>query len=159
MAPVTTSRSKRPDRTISRLYNASQLRVDTWTKLKYAVESLGEKGRTRADVKRLRGEIEEALELLDPMESYFAFPGTATFRRIPALLENDDLVTLRRLVVRIVGALIGNTYRRHPVSLDTWAENAAEHHEPDPLKEAGEDGTPKTAVPRRPTSTRVPAPR
>jgi arginine decarboxylase len=144
---MTGSSSKDSERSISRLYNASQLRVDTWTKLKYAAESLARLGDDREERQRLRREVEEALDLLDPMESYFAFPGTTSFRSIRKLFDSGEYAILRRLVTRVVSALIGNTYRRHAVPLDSLEEGPHERQEGEGRKEQGEEETSRAAAP------------
>ena len=144
---MTNPAHKSSDKTISRLYNASQLRVDTWTKLKYAVESLVDHGNGRTEWQRLRREAREALDLLDPMERYFAFPGTISFKRIRRLFNSDDHITLHRLVTRVVGALIGNTYRRHAVPLGSWEEGRDERQGREPREDPGEEEEPRAAGP------------
>jgi arginine decarboxylase len=144
---MTGSSKKGSERSISRLYNASQLRVDTWTKLKYAAESLARLGDDHEEKQRLRREVEEALDLLDPMESYFAFPGTTSFRSIRKLFDSGEYAILRRLVTRVVSALIGNTYRRHAVPLDSLEEGPHERQEGEGRKEQGEEETSRAAAP------------
>ena len=98
---------------LGRYYNATQLRIDTWNKLKNITLRLVE-GRERAD------DYAKARALLDelaPFETYWAFPGLQDFRQLYHLVESRDSRTLGRAVSRIVGAMMSGTYRRKHVNL------------------------------------------
>ncbi|WNJ98863.1 ornithine decarboxylase [Thalassospiraceae bacterium LMO-JJ14] len=98
---------------LGRYYNATQLRIDTWNKLKNITLRLVE-GRERAD------DYAKARALLDelaPFETYWAFPGLQDFRQLYHLVESRDARTLGRAVSRIVGAMMSGTYRRKHVNL------------------------------------------
>ncbi len=123
---------------LGRYYNATQLRVDTWNKLKNIVLRLAE-GRERPD------DYAQARSLLDelaPFETYWAFPGHHDFRQLYYLLENRDAETLSRAVSRIVGALMSGSYRRKHVNLGL-------HGEEDYLEDEDIE-TPEERVRRRP---------
>ena len=82
--------SGKADRSLGDYYNASQLRADTWNRLKSYADRLrrAEKGSKRHG--ELRGQAAEALEILTPVESYWAFPGREAFKRLGDLLERED---------------------------------------------------------------------
>lgn len=104
---------------LGRYYNATQLRVDNWNKLKNITLRLLE-GRERSD------DYAQAKALLDelaPFETYWAFPGQQDFRQLYHLLENRDARTLGRAVSRIVGAMMSGTYRRKHVNLGLHGED------------------------------------
>ncbi len=115
---------------IAHLYNASQLRADTWSRLRHLAQALFTYQTDTAKRKSLREEIARNLKLVEPVQRYWAFPGTAAFRRLWSLLEQEDDGALHRLVVAIVRALAGNTYRRRPVSLPRADEELDEADEP-----------------------------
>jgi arginine decarboxylase len=101
---------------LSRFYNASQLRLDTWNRLKLDTARLA--GETeREEIERLRDRVVTNLSLLEPIESFWAFPGFAAFQRALGHLTRSEFVSLARLVTRIERALIGNSFRRRSVSL------------------------------------------
>ena len=97
---------------LSEYYNASQFRVDTWNRLKILTSRL-ERGRlSGTNSEPLRQETRAALDLLSPIESYWAFPGKTTFTQLRRLLDGEDYFDLARAVARIVRALMSNSYRR-----------------------------------------------
>ena len=102
---------------LSEHYNASQLRADTWSRLKSITDRLDRAARARAGTERVRQQAAETLDLLEPIESYWAFPGRHAFQQLRRLLEREDFAVLARGVARIVRALMSNSYRRKPVSL------------------------------------------
>ncbi|HSG64451.1 MAG TPA: ornithine decarboxylase, partial [Gammaproteobacteria bacterium] len=109
--------------TLSRLYNASQLRLDTWNRLKLASARLAQAPAAQ-DVERLERQIEEHFELLEPIESYWAFPGAAAFQRARRHLRRSEFGALARLVTRIERALISNSFRQRHVSLSAADDRA-----------------------------------
>ncbi len=100
-------------RSLSQYYNASLFRADTWNQLKNVCQRLAEnRGSTKAaeEARRLIAQIE-------PMESYFAFPGRHQFRLLEQLLRDQDFEHLFQLSKRIVGALMSESYRRKHLNL------------------------------------------
>ena len=104
------TRQKRRKLTFSQYYNASQLRADTWSRLKHDALHLPE-ARER-EAARLRESVAEALDLLEPIESYWVFPGRDAISGLRRLLETQDYRNLAALAGRIVRALSSDAYRR-----------------------------------------------
>ena len=102
---------------LSRYYNASQLRADTWNRLKVLAQKLAEKQARQADIQRLQKEVEQGLATLGPIESYWAFPSKQAFQHIRMLFDQGDYSRLSRLVARIGRALVSQSYRRGVISL------------------------------------------
>lgn len=100
-------------RLISQYYNASQFRADTWNRLKSIVIRLNE-GRGRENDKETAKAL---LEELEPMESYWAFPGTQHFHHLSKLLHAEHFDDLSYMVGRIVTALMSGQYRRRHINL------------------------------------------
>jgi len=103
-------------------YNASQLRADTWTRLKSVAVRLGSaeaSGAVRADLQR---EATRALGLLTPIESYWAFPGHDACHHLRKLLDKGEFEDLAGAVSRIVRALMSNSYRRRTVPIGIQGE-------------------------------------
>ena len=112
-------RPKRRKLTFSRYYNANQLRADTWNRLKHDLLRLVESASRKTDVARLRDNVTEALDLVEPIEGYWAFPGREAIVNLRRLLETEDYRNLALLAGRIVRALSSDAYRRRTISLRT----------------------------------------
>ncbi len=102
---------------LSHYYNASQLRADTWHRLKYLTSQLDEKHARKGDIARLRSAIADALAILEPVEMYWAFPGKDAFQHLRRLFELEEHHAVAQLVARIVRCLVSDSYRRRQVSL------------------------------------------
>ena len=113
------TRPKRRKLTFSQYYNANQLRADTWNRLKHDSLRLAESADRKTDVARLREQVVEALDLVEPIEAYWAFPGREAIVNLRKLLESEDYRNLALLAGRIVRALSSDAYRRRTVSLRT----------------------------------------
>jgi len=113
---------------LSDYYNGSQFRADSWNRLKNLTARLERISGSRAAGK-LRREAEAALRLLDPIESYWAFPGKAAFHQLKKLLDAEDYPTLARTVARIVRALMSNAYRRKTIPIDLHSDDEEEDEE------------------------------
>ena len=74
---------------LSDYYNASQLRADTWNKLKATTGRLDKMAGTAAQQKKLLKAAEQAFDILGPIETYWAFPGIETFGSLRKLLERE----------------------------------------------------------------------
>ena len=126
-------RSKRRKLTFSQYYNASQLRADTWNRLKHDALRLAEDEARARDIERRRESVAEALDLLEPIESYWVFPGRDAIAGLRRLLDAADYRNLAALAGRIVRALATDAYRRRAISLRTSEDDteieieAAEH--------------------------------
>jgi len=116
---------------LSDYYNASQYRLDTWNRLKSVIRRLrmGRGKETSITASR------ELLDLLEPVEQYWAFPGNATFQALYNLLETGDYARLVALISRIVNALMGGLYRRQHLQL----ESVIEQHPAEQDEDHGED--------------------
>jgi arginine decarboxylase len=127
MTPDTTTAVPRVA-TLTDYYNASQLRADSWNRLKGCTARLvgGHGGRNAAKLKR---QAEEILTLLEPIESYWAFPGRVAFHQLRRLLMAEDYEALERIVGRIVRALMNNSYRRRSVPVSVHDEDETEDEE------------------------------
>ena len=109
-------------------YNASQLRADTWTRLKSVAVRLASAESSGVVPDDLRQEAARAIDLLTPIESYWAFPGHDACQHLRKLLDKGDFLNLGSAVSRIVRALMSNSYRRRavPVGLQGEADDEEE---------------------------------
>ncbi|TVO63668.1 aminotransferase class I/II-fold pyridoxal phosphate-dependent enzyme [Denitromonas ohlonensis] len=119
--------SNKPKKSLGEYYSALQLRTDRWTNLRIATEQLTQ---TLTEKRRLDAErkIRELIEVLRPIELYWAFPGHDTFERLEVLLEEGRVEALANIVRNICRALMSNSYRRNP-----------HHHDLDELIEGSPD--------------------
>ena len=132
-------RPKRRKLTFSQYYNASQLRADTWSRLKHDALRLAEEQARARDVARMRESVAEALDLLEPIESYWVFPGREAIASLRRLLEAEDYRNLAALAGRIVRALATDAYRRRTISLRTSQDAADAESEIENAEQLGEE--------------------
>ena len=104
-------------RSLSRYYNASQLRADTWNRLKHDAQRLVEKHASKRETASLKRDVEAALDILEPIETYWAFPGKEAFEHLRRLYESEDFIAVAQMAARIVRALVSRSYRRRTVAV------------------------------------------
>lgn len=95
-------------------YNASQLRSDTWNRLKYKSLKLTEVMRENGSgnrTEKIRLILSEYLDILEPIEYYWAFPGRERFRELRRLFERGEFRQFGIKVSRIVQMLFSESYR------------------------------------------------
>ena len=115
-------------KSLSKYYNASQMRADTWNQLKYFSLRLSEKHASKKDEVKARKAVEDALEILEPVEMYFAFPGKESFGQLKRQYDRGDYDLLAHQAQRIVRALVSNAYRHREIVM----------HAPDELPDGEE---------------------
>jgi len=89
-------------KSIGQYYNASRLRADTWDSLLIAVNRLSDRQKQILDLADVEEETVRCFQILETIESFFAFPGSRIFRELKALYEDEDYDTLSNKVTRIV---------------------------------------------------------
>lgn len=99
--------------TLSRYYNASQFRADTWNKLKNLAARMADGRATESHVR----EAKALIAALKPVELYWAFPGKHAFQQLEHLLARGDFETLSHSLARIVRAMMSGLYRRRHIHL------------------------------------------
>lgn len=104
-------------RSLSKYYNASQLRADTWNQLKDAAFHLANPSASKGEHDKHRNIVQSALEILEPIELYWAFPGHEAFAHIEELYRGKDFEALARIAARVVKALVSRSYRRRHIPL------------------------------------------
>jgi arginine decarboxylase len=109
------------------VYNSLwQLRADSWSALEEASERLAVAVAQERSSDRLVNEVTSLLDVLAPMEVYWAFPGTQTFQHARRLFGAGKYDRLARLIAGINRALITDSYRNG----GQWS---AEHLDREPL--------------------------
>ena len=124
----TAQKAKAPARSLSAYYNASQLRADTWSQLKSLTSRL-ERERDGEGTAKRRQLAAQAFDALEPIESYWAFPGRDAFHQLRRLFDKEDYPTLSRVVARTARALMSNAYRRKTIPLGISGESEDEEEE------------------------------
>ncbi len=96
----------------SHIFNSVwQQRRDAWTDLEAAasqVASLSAQARTADEP---AGKVRDLLNLLDPVEHFWAFPGRPRFEQVRRLFSASDFDRCARLVADINRAMADDTYR------------------------------------------------
>ncbi len=109
------------------VYNSLwQLRADSWSALEEASERLAVAVAQERSSERLVNEVTSLLDVLAPMEVYWAFPGMQTFQHARRLFGAGKYDRLARLIAGINRALITDSYRNG----GQWS---AEHLDREPL--------------------------
>ncbi len=98
-------------------YSAFQLRSDRWNALREIAEDLAINNLADKRKKARLGEARDLFDLLDPVEVYWAFPGSDAFGRIRRLLEQNDLIDFSDAVRRVSRALSSGAYRKRVIPL------------------------------------------
>ena len=116
--PDTGAPPNRKSRTTLDFYHSpTQLRFDTWNRLKEHTHRLAEKQLRKADVAALTRKTHDAMSVLQTIEDYTAFPSHEDFKLLWHLFEQQDFDLLSRVVSRVVRALTGGTYRSRQINL------------------------------------------
>jgi len=108
-----------PSRTsLSGYYNATHLRADAWSRLKNNAKRLQQAGRSGSETEDLEQRVWRDLELLRPIEAYWAFPGKRLFASLLDSAMNGQHELLARGIARIVRLLSSDAYRSSERALD-----------------------------------------
>ena len=132
-------------KSIGQYYNASRLRTETWDSLQIAVNQLSDRQKQILDLADVEEETVRYFQILEPIESFFAFPGRRIFRELKTLYEDEDYDTLLKQVTRIVRLLVCDAYRTRDanaiinhelIELDHFEETLDGHRKNSPPGEA-----------------------
>jgi len=119
--------AKTPRYGLNEFFSASEARIDRWRSLNRIARTLNTQ--PAEDVSALRQEAAEILDELQPIEDLNAYPGPYLTEQVRQRLAEGDWTGLTRLVQRISGALLSNSYRD---DRQAWiAEEEGEPHLPD----------------------------
>lgn len=102
---------------VSNIYNASQIRLDNWNRLKNTIARLYANSLNNRPTDKLVEQSNYLLDQLFPIEMYWAFPGRKTFQMLRELLWSGDYKKLNQVVRRIVRSLMNNSYRRNTIEV------------------------------------------
>ena len=105
-----------------------QVRTDAWSALEESTAQLALAGTQQRPVERLTDAVAEALDVLAPIERFWAFPGTQAFYRVRRLFASGKYDRCATVVARLNRVLATDSYR----GSHTWdadAEDEAYDHE------------------------------
>ena len=101
-----------PQRT--RQFNASQLRLETWSRLQSECRWLKEYDLGGRDCSEPRKLVERDLSTLAKLEAYWAFPGPDAIKILREHFADDELEQLTEAAAHYARLLVGDAYRSRP---------------------------------------------
>ena len=120
--------SKKSGQSLTEYYSAQQLRSDRWTSLRSIAEQLrrAEQPKQR---QTLQAKAERLLEMLRPIELYWAYPGHRLFHRLCNLLSENQHTEFAKSVAGIVRQMLSDGYRRRAQMTETERQEEEEKGE------------------------------
>jgi arginine decarboxylase len=110
-------------------FSASEARIDRWRTLNRVAKALAGGGVSPAGGHA--GDPKTLLAELAPLEALCGYPGPRLMNLVHERLQTGDFTGFSRMVQRISGALLSNSYRDDP---ESWkADEEGEAHMPDVL--------------------------
>lgn len=122
-------------------YSGSQLRTDRWNQLKSTANQLATTTRERTRIQMIE-KARQLLVALEPIETYWGFPGTRTLDALSLLLVREDHREFAAGVTRAVRSMMSGAYRHKAIRA---TEGNAEDEE-NAEKEASEAEVSSTAT-------------
>lgn len=118
--PLETAAKPASDMSMGDFFSAAEGRRDRWSRLQACAEALAG---GRGEGGKLVAEIETLLSHLEPLETFWAYPGERLMRALRELLA-DDPASFSSAVHRIKSSIFSGSYRRDPAAwnLDEDAE-------------------------------------
>ena len=99
-----------------------QLRADAWNSLKDVTSRLPDAAARGVEKGALTRQVSDLLELLDPIEGYWAYPGRQQFLELRELLARDAYDQLHKLTARIARGLARDVHPPGPGSLSAGGD-------------------------------------
>lgn len=94
------------------LYNLSRVRTDNWHQLRDIARRLHRGVEQAGEVERLDIACGRALDALEPLEPYFAFPGLRAFERLKDFHTQKRWDSLARQTIRLIRLISTGAFRR-----------------------------------------------
>jgi arginine decarboxylase len=88
-----------------------QLRADAWSSLEESAAQLTLAGAQQRSVRQLAETVARLLNVLEPMERFWAFPGTRAFQEVRRLFTAGKYGRFAAVIARINRALVTDSYR------------------------------------------------
>ena len=119
--PVT--KSLRTYTTLGFYHKFSQLRSDSWSRLKEQLRKLLDAGADETQTRVARRGVIALMRLLERIEDYTAFPSKKEFDYLQKLYNARDFYTLNKVVKRIDAALTTDAYRVREIDLEGFGDS------------------------------------
>ena len=91
--------------------------MDKWNALKTLTKRRVRAEKAERDTTELHADIEGALDKLESIEQFWAFPGRRACRQLRSLMRRELYVAQSRQTERIVRLLVGDSYRNRDVTV------------------------------------------
>ncbi len=98
-------------------YSATQLRIDRWSSLRDCCASLVQTAAGGMSIDKQVARVQKLLDVLAPIEGYWAFPGHFAFDHLGQLLSQGQFEDLAVACRRIARALASGAYRVRTITL------------------------------------------
>lgn len=125
---------------LSKYYNASHLRSDAWDELKVSSGRLSAASERGAGLQEWLETVSAALEVLRPIEMYWAFPGKHHLEDLQRLLDRGHYSALAVQTAGLVRLLVSGAYRKRDLT-DRQRMNREDGEERLLDREGGDDGS------------------
>lgn len=118
----TASSTTPPRDPLSAHYNASQLRTDTWDSLKELSRRLERAESRNEEVSELISKINHTFDVLEPIESYWCFPGKYLLAELKETFEQAEYHELAKHTAQLVRLLVSDLYRVQALGANHYSE-------------------------------------
>jgi arginine decarboxylase len=109
-----TARRSETGQDLKDFFAAAEAREDRWQQLNTLAQAGRQEDESRTDEHRSREEAVALLDELEPLETFWAFPGTTLLSAVRQALSEGNTETFARLTARISRNLLGGAYRHEP---------------------------------------------
>ena len=120
-------KNKKKGASLNAYHSVGQLRIEGWNELHRNTTRLSEAAEAGGDLAAIKERVAQGLALLEPIDSYWAYPSRHDFVRLHELFGANEYERLRRAVMRHRRALGSRSYQQARAMSET-----------DDLLEAGE---------------------
>jgi arginine decarboxylase len=111
---------------IGRHRSVWEMRSDGWIGLVDDLGRLSEMSRDGREWESCRERVRKLVETLEPIESYWAFPGGRVFAELAIWIERGEMARAHQAARRIHRMLAGQTYRHNTMGLDDVGEGPSQ---------------------------------
>ncbi len=109
----------RGGRSLNAYHSITQFRADHWKALNDDTSALAETAAQGVDHEELKRHVAEGLALLEPIDSYWAFPSNRDFEHFFQLFEEERFQDLSRVIARASRAISSLNYRHKAIALES----------------------------------------
>jgi len=126
-------RAQLAQKSLTRHYNTTQLRQDTWNRLRMAATALYDRSKRSGDKTEPIKAIKECFALLEPIERFWAFPGKSQVDQLRSIFESKDYFLLVRALNYVVRAIVSESFREslapHNFPIEDLLKGKSPRHE------------------------------